>query len=177
LTEWGGSEPVQVEIEILFDRFAQNMGVETEEDIRTLERMAGLDIDGNHEPPLVQWNANGPHDYHEAAHLEWFVEDIDWGDAIRNSSGNRIRQYVTVHLRQHVTDTFLETGASANRNKNKKTTKTRIFKNKTHYVHKGETLQIIARDEGHPEAWKDIKKLNKIRDSKHPPVGKVIKLP
>lgn len=186
LTEWNGNEPLQLDIPILFDAFAEDDGVKIEHDIRQLEKMAGLDLDVT-EPPLVQFDSGGAvqHDVHDASQVAWVIRDITWGNATRNIYGNRTRQAVTVHAMEYVEDQVLRNDSPATRrrsqsqrNRSQRGRRSKGARQKTYVVHAGDTLgAIAARKLGSASRWHDIANLNHIRDPKSIKQGQTLRLP
>jgi LysM repeat protein len=190
LTNWTGSDGLELEFPILFDHFISGDGITCEAEIRQLEKMAGNEQDED-EPPIIAFNSNGviPHDEHDAAQVDWVIAKLQWGDSDRNKTGNRIRQAVTVTLWEYVEDTQLNDDSAATKNrkkkgpKNKKGTKNRGARHKTHHVQPGETLSTIARDElGDASRWREIAKKNPKhgrprRDPKSVTLGETLKMP
>lgn len=184
LTEWPGNDPLKIDVPVLFDGLVDNTSVE--DDIRQLEKMAGLEIDTG-EPPLLTFDSAGvvPHDKTHASQNDWVIADLTWGKSDRNQYGHRIRQAVTVHLLLYVEDDQLRDDSSAARRR--RTTKKRAAKGKKskgarvkrYTVKAGDTLSsIAARLLGSPSRWHDIAAVNpSIRDPKALKVGQVIKLP
>lgn len=189
LTEWKGNNPLTMTIPVLFDallddaRGIANSAYNLEQDIRKLEKMAGLDADTN-EPPQVKFHANGavPNDEHDASQLTWVIYGIDWGDAVRNAYGNRVRAEATITVCQFVTDNQLSQSL-AQKMKKPSGSGTTKPKHKVHRVTKGETLSSIAAVEyGNGDKWRDIASANPIngrarRDPKSVKVGELLKLP
>lgn len=181
ITEWQGSQPLLIEISFMIDAFAfgedSGVGLNTEKVIRVMERMAGLDSPGDKQPPLLYWTAHGPHDHADNDQTKWFIETLEWDDALANSVGNRTRQPGKIQLRQYVSDDLLKTGVAKNKTKLSAHRQSVSDVPKTHKVRKGETLQsIAAKYLGSSKKWKELAKLNHIRDPRHPPVNKTIKL-
>jgi hypothetical protein len=196
LTEWVGRDSMSIEIPFLFDAYTdpmENPGLWIEDQIRSLERMAGIDA-GDPEPPLIEVTSNPekliPHNEKRAGHVDWFVESITWDPelTIVNNVGNRLRAGGTCVITQYVKDEKLET--SATKNRKKKTNKnSKGGTRKTYVIRPGDTLpKIAARKEvyGDPKEWKKIAKANKIRDprlgggkdgAKGKMVGKELKIP
>lgn len=161
LTEWTGNNPLAVEITFLMDDWSGQKSVE--QDMRDLERMAGLD-EGMREPPRVHWDANAMHDNREAGQLLWIVEGLEWDTNMsRNSDGETVRASGTLTVRQYVGDVFIIAASQ-----------------KTYKVVKGDTLMTIAKKKlGNASRWREIKNLNpgKVRDPKHLKTGITLKLP
>lgn len=183
LTEWNGNDPLQIDISVLFDNFAEGESIEA--DIRQLEKMAGLEANLR-EPPLVRFDSNGviPHDAHDDSKLDWVIVNIDWGDSDRNVEGNRIRAAAVIHVMQYIQDTELRESSSATKRKRQSTSskkqgaKPKGASNKTYTVKAGDTLSsIAARQLGSASRWHEIADKNGIRDPKSLQVGKPLKLP
>ena len=186
LTHWDGSELLQMDIPILFDNF--RAGESVEDDIRELEKMAGLDATlSDDEPPLVVFHSNGVvmNDLHDASQNEYVVTNITWGDADRNRYGNRVRAACTVEVTLYSADDVLGK-SSAFKNRKRKSTKKkgkRGAKHKTHHVKSGETLSTIARDElGDAKRWREIAAKNPRngrarRDPKAVKINETLKMP
>lgn len=190
LTEWPGVEGLSQDVSIMIDNFAEGKSIEVL--ITQLERMAGRSRPGapEQEPPLVSFDSMGvvPHDYHREPSTEWVIGNLEWGDADRNTDGNRIRQAVTITFMEYVEDDDLAGLTSAQRKKIAKS-KASVKKGKgakgakeKRYVVKGstETLETIAaRELGKSSRWHEIQKLNpSYRDpNKIIPAGSVLTLP
>lgn len=105
LTEWTGRDPVRVAFPAMIDGLERNESSQVERACRTLEKLAGH-RGGNTAPPRLMVDALGaiPHDFTNASHLKWVIEQIEWGDALRNRRGRRVRQLVDLVLLQDVED-------------------------------------------------------------------------
>lgn len=155
LTQWTGNNPLAIEISFLLDDWAEQKSVE--QDMRDLERMAGLDK-GMREPPLVHWDANAMHDNREVSDVDWAVETLEWDTNMsRNNDGETCRASGTLTLREFVGDEFL--GFIKIKPKSGKST--------TYRVKKGDTLKTIANKKlGKASRYPEIIKANpgKVRD-------------
>lgn len=105
LTVWRGTpDPLTLSLPILLDGFDEDKPVE--KDVRTLEKMGGLDR-GDPEPPELIVEGAVPHS--ETHRGRWVLNGLDWGDAIRRASdGQRVRQAVTLTLVLKVDDDRLD---------------------------------------------------------------------
>lgn len=179
VTTWKGRQPWRISIPLLFDRLREGtQGVSVEPDIRLLERLAGGGIEGT--PPLIQFDSAGvvPHDKHDADHVIWVIDGLEFGAAVRNRYGNRVRAEVTVTVLEYVADEYLVHRAAANQRRDKRRSKRRGAKNKRYRVRKGDTLSKIAKRElGNHQRWREIGRLNGIRDPKGVKVGQILRLP
>ncbi len=190
LLEWLGVDSLAQDISIIIDGFATNTSVEGP--IKQLELMAGRFRPGSadKEPPLIHFDSMGvvPHDYHREPQTEWAILELQWGDAERDTAGNRIRQAVTVTVSEYIEDDNLAGLTSAQRKaiakakrSQKKGKGAKVAKQKR-YVVKGssETMETIAaRELGKSSRWHEIKKLNpSLRDpTKVIPAGTIVTLP
>lgn len=189
LSEWIGVDGLTLSVPILIDNFAA--GTSIEDQITELERMAGRSRPGapDVEPPLVYFNAGGavPHDYHRESSLDWVIEEIEWGDCERNTSGNRTRQAATLLVAEYVEDDDLASLTPAQRRR-KQQSKTSTKKGKgaksakkpRYLIKNGDTLEsVAARELGKASRWVEIKKLNpKYRDPTKPlPAGQILAMP
>lgn len=105
LVAWRGvQDPLRMHLPILFDGFPDRS---VESEVRTLEKMGGLDR-GDPEPPLLVIEGALPHDQSRAAQNRWIIEGIEWGDAYRRPDGHRVRQAAEVTLIEHTEDDHLE---------------------------------------------------------------------
>lgn len=191
LTHWAGNDGLEIEFPILFDHFVSNDGVTCEAEIRQLEKMSGVER-GLGEPPTIAFNSGGviPHDEHDVSDVDWVIATVEWGDSMRNRSGNRVRQACTLTLWEYVTDTVLQDESSAAKNRKTKAKPTKGkkkqgAKHEKHRVQLGETLSTIARDElGDAARWREIANKNKRkktgrarRDPKDVTIGETLKMP
>lgn len=123
-----GYDPIVMTFPIVFEAFISGEGAQIEDDIATLERLAGRGIGkgaGSLPPPVVNVQVTDPssqtvplipknYQFDPAENVnppQWFITGLDWDDhPIRNDAGNRIRQLCTLTLTQQVT---ADTGLSA----------------------------------------------------------------
>jgi len=177
LTEWQGRDPMSLEIPFTIDRLADGAGGAVEGSIRILEKMAGIDA-GDPQPPTLRLQSypSGliPHGFGAAPHVRWVIETLGWDreQTIINAEGQRVRQNGTITITQFVEDVHLRQLSIAGRGKARKGRK------RVHVVKKGDTLGKIAlKYLGSARKWKQIAKLNKIRDPKRIKIGQRLKLP
>lgn len=172
-TEWVNRDVLGMQLSFFLDDFVSGAGGEIERKCRMLERMWGQE-QGDPEPPhlIVRGDPPGcvPNDYHDASHLRWWLEDIQWDDGTyRNSVGNRIRAGGAVILTEVSQDDALSAFGKAARSASGS-------KPRTYEVRPGDTLSKIATKYKIKGGWKALAKLNNIRDPRHLPVGKKIRL-
>jgi hypothetical protein len=132
LNVFSGYDPITITFPIVFEAFLSGQGEQIEDDIATLERLAGRGVfkgAGASTPPAVNvqvTDAGGdtvpllPKNYQydpdeNTNPPDWFIAGLDWDDhPIRNDAGNRIRQACTVTLTQR---TVADTGLAATKSR------------------------------------------------------------
>lgn len=192
LTDWAGRDPLKVTFQVFFQSEEQTRswrlreGLSVEKACRTLEKMGGLDRD-DPEPPVLIVNGGGaiPHDYHEAPHVLWHIETLEWDEETeeRNDYGNRTLALGTLVISQHVEEDVLASLSAANevRKKSKKGSSKKGkagARKKSYTVKSGDTLASIAADKlGNYRRWPEIAKLNSIRDPSSIKVGDDLRMP
>jgi hypothetical protein len=163
LTQWGGTDPYQMDVPVLFDGVRGYVSVE--DDIRRLNAMAfGSDYN---EPPTVTIVGALP-----VGGATWVISGIDYGDDVMwdeagSGRGIRYRQDAIVHLVEYEAEARL------------KITVTNSLPNIYVVTRKGETLRGIAKlMYGNANKWKAIKAANPvIRDPNKLPLHLKIRLP
>lgn len=173
ITQWKGRNPIAVSFSIMFEyNFAAGTNVEAR--IRALMLLAGFDTD-DEDPPLLQWRGNGPFDFDKQPGWMWFIETCEEVDSRRNTHGNRIRAIYNLQLRKYNPGEYLK-GRKNKKTKPKKGKKVRHYKVKARDLKDG--LRGIAKRElGDAKRWKEIAKLNGIRDPMNIKKGQSLKMP
>lgn len=187
ITEWVGRDSMSLQMEILFDAFAEdqieNRGLFIEDQIRTLERFGGIDED-DPPPPLIQIESVPerlvPHNKVRAGHVRWFVDTLVWDadSVIVHDKGNRLRAAGTLTITQFVEDVRVQRISAVKKRRRSRSKKGAHLK--TYVVRAGDTLsKIAARKDVYGDAskWKPIAKANKIRDPKNLKRGQELKIP
>lgn len=150
MTVWQGTEPLTLELEIVLDGFAT--GRSQEPDLRKLYAVARGDDES---PPGVVRVLGVP-----LIVPRWVVDGLELGDAIlRQSDLSRIRQHVTLTLREYVPPTYLQLRRGALQGAKGKA--------KTLTVKKGDTPASIARR--HRCKWTDVRDYNLLAKTPKPP--------
>lgn len=141
MTLWEGVEPYQLSLPVMLDGWAARRSQETA--LRGLMRVARGDAES---PPGVIEVEGIP-----LPARRWVIEGIDYGDAILALNGNRLRQPLTLTLRQYVPPKFLKRKRSAYGS----STKTVIVR-----AQKGDTPAKIAKRR-RLKSWTVIRDANK----------------
>jgi hypothetical protein len=199
LTTWKASPGLRMSLPILLDNWTKGLSIEKQiGDIALMARPVASDG----EPPQVKIAARGGAIPYQ--NRTWVVDSIDWGDALMNASGNRVRQQATLSLLEYVEDVYLQERSAANRQRSKakqntgkgapkkrtsskggatSSSKKSVSLAKTgllsgHPFGSGENLaRVAARELGDCDRWPEIAALNNLRDPRAVPYGKVIRLP
>ncbi len=194
ITTFKGPPALHLTVPILLDGWAADRSVEP--DVAALERM-GRPTAADGEPPRVKLSALGAALPGQAR--RWLIDTIEWGDALMNPDGNRVRQAAVLRLIEFVEDVHLAERSAANRRraaaaKKKKqgrgAAKKRITatakakaKKKTRSAApadwgEGEDLlTIAARELGDANRWVEIAQLNGLRDPRAIRPGQVLRMP
>jgi nucleoid-associated protein YgaU len=175
LTEWTGTDPVQLQLSFFFDAFAEGDPTAIERSIRVLERMNGQGAGSGFQPPalIVTGDPAGvvPCGSHEWPNVRWWLESIAYDDGtLRDDSGRRVRCGGTVLLTEVVADDTLAAIAGSDRT-------TKASKPKKVTVKTGDTLAKIANRYKVKGGWKALAKANNIRDPKKIKVGQSLRIP
>jgi hypothetical protein len=142
MTTWQGVEPFQMSLPLMFDGWSS--GVSQETALGLLLTVARGDKDS--EPGVLHLSG-----IPLPAHHGWVIEGIDYGDVIVDpASGARLRQALTLTLREYVEPKFLRLKKGA---RQKARRKTRVITAK-----KGDTPAKIARAQ--KCKWTDLRELN-----------------
>lgn len=198
VTSWTGQPARRMALSILFSDFRRSRSIE--DDIRSLERMALPRAGG--QPPTVKLAARGGHIPYQR--LRWVIDGLEWGDAIMNASGNRVRQAATLTLLQYVSDDLIDArsrksaaqrrrerhnrNSGKNRKKNAREKRKHAGRNRrssrghhravtTDAFDGDDLMSIAARELGDARRWREIAELNGIRDPRAVAVNQVIRLP
>lgn len=185
LTEWKGRDGLGYQIEFLVDYLSEEDGTTGERVCQALERLSGVSELGG-PPPLVSMDAKPANllQYNSTKYpgKQWFIETGPTWEAdsvVADAYGNRLQAVGSMVISEFIRDERLEGLSAVQRNKGKNPKQPKKgAKNKRYTVRSGDTLHSIAAKQlGSSSRWKEIAKLNGIRDSKGLKVGKVIKLP
>jgi hypothetical protein len=155
MTTWQGTDPLGLELSLMLDGFATNTSVEPP--LRAILAVAR----GDDESPSGIVRLQGlPMPIENRAGLPWVIENIDFGDPIlRPDDGHRIRQPLTLTLREFVPPTYLQLRKSALKGSKGKT--------KVITAKKGDTPAGLARRQRC--AWTEIRELNLTATRPRPP--------
>jgi hypothetical protein len=206
LTSWKSAPAVQLTLPLLFDAWLLadqvDAGKQIETAIAVVQKM-GRPVASDGEPPQVRLTVRG--DAIPYNGLIYVVSAIEWGDALMNEAGDRVRQFFTLSLTEYVEDVYLTEKSAANRRRNlskskkkkggakakrvvakrsskarKKTTAhvARLAASPADDFGQGEDLlTIAARELGDADRWTEIAELNGLRDPRAIAPGQVLRLP
>lgn len=141
MTIWDGVEPYQLSLSLMFDGWAAQQSQERA--LRALTRVARGDSDS---PPGVLSVAGIP-----LPADDWIIEGIEFGDPIARNDGERLRQALSLTLREYVPPEYLRRRKSPS----KTSTKTVIVR-----AQRGDTPAKIAKRR-HVKSWTVIRDLNR----------------
>lgn len=162
-----GEVGYQITVPIVFEGFKEQ--VSQEDFIRQLEQMSRKRR-GEKEPPKVIFDAGGaiPHDRTRDKGRRWVIGDLAWGAyEVRPDDADRIRQYVAVRFDEWNEDPILRVGLGESGKKYERYT-----------VKKGDTLKKIAKRKlGNANRWRELARLNQVRDGNHLIQGTVLLIP
>lgn len=177
-TEWEGVDPYRMTIPLVFDGFAEDRSVEL--DIETLRQMMRPLDTPRTRPPIVRLIGPIP-----LSHLNWGIQNIDYGDELRRSDGQRVRAFFTLEVIEWIQADVLfgmrrspAVAAAEAAPTNPDTPAAAPASGKTYTVKRGDTLSAIAaRQLGNSNRWREIADMNGIRDPRTLKVGQVLRLP
>lgn len=161
VTVWRNRPVLTYSFEIIFSKFLTEESVM--DDVTTLWRMFSP-AEASTPPPVVRFNAAGKLLPFE--NVDWWIDNLEWGDAEANNDGDRSLQRLTVHLTQYLPDV-------------------QITRTKRHQwpamvvVKKGWTLKTIASKYKVPGGWRAIGKIQSkpITDPRKVKTGQHIRMP
>lgn len=168
--EWNGTPERVITFTLILDGWPDRS---VEADIRTLEEMSHPRAPRKPPPELeLDFGRMG-------GRARWVIDDLSWGDELRDAQLNRIRQDVTITLVEYIEATI--TLSPVERHNSKKGSGgsgssgsgVRIY-----VVKAGDTLgRIAAKLLGKASDWPRIAKLNNIRDPNRITVGQRLRVP
>lgn len=171
--EWEGVPERRLEFTLIFDGFASGRMIDgrpgvIEEECRLLRSMA-TEREKNKPPPELSFDY-GP----VGRGRTWVIDDLVEGDEQRNAKLERVYQEFRVRLIEHVAGAVsLTPVGKAKAKKGGGASKKRVY-----IVKAGDTLSsIAARKLGKASRWREIAKMNNIRDPNRIKIGQRLKLP
>lgn len=175
-TRWTTLPLRQLEVALLLDGWRQQASVE--ESCRILDAYARPQANTNTPPVLAfLWGSY--------AAFRWVIQDLSWGEELRDPQGRRLRQQVTVSLLEYrddevtVSDPRKRAAApSPPKGTGRPSTAQPVPSGRTYTVKQGDTLgRIASRELGRSSRWSEIAKLNNLRDPDRLAVGQRLRLP
>lgn len=163
ISDWTQAPLIRMPIPLLLDGWRSSSSVQRHVDI--LKAWASSRA-GKRPPRLKILSGPVPH-----TDLVWVIEDLDFDEALLDDNGVLVRQSLTLNLLEFEAGEVLKTFTPA---QTKKALRSYVVKS-------GDTLLSIASKKlGNGKRWREIAKLNKIRDPRKNAklkVGKRLKLP
>jgi len=146
MTIWQGTEPLSVELELILDGYSGQPAPDYKSQEPTLRQLYAVARGDDESPPGVVRVQGVP-----LIVQRWVIESLELGDAIlRQTDGSRVRQQVTLTLREYVPPSYLQLRKGALQGAKGKT--------KTITVKRGDTPASIARKQRCK--WTEIRSLN-----------------
>lgn len=174
--EWAAVPERTLAFPLLLDGYEAGRSVER--DCRLLENMG--DPRAPHQPPPVLEFVYGP----AGQGRRWVIDSLEWGAELRNRRLQRIRQEVNVTLVEFEDVDVAITAADRHRRKRSRKRKgdgkddEPRPSRRVYVVKQGDTLsEIAAKKLGDHRRWREIARLNKIRDPRRLRVGQRLRLP
>lgn len=173
-TRWTGGQLRTLEVALLLDGWRDQRSVE--EQCRILDAYARPQANTTTPPVLAfLWGSYSA--------LRWVIEDLSWGDELRDPQGRRFRAQVTLSLLEHRAETLTvadprKPAKAPPRGTQRPSTAKPTASGRTYTVRAGDTLQRIAQRElSRANRWPEIARLNKLRDPDRLAVGQRLRLP
>lgn len=151
MTIWQGTEPIALELPLVFDGFAAGLSQEP-----TLNRLYAVARGDDESPPGILRLAGLPL---APGVSRWVIEELSLDDAILSTEGERLRQTLTLTLREYVPPSYLQLRRGALQGSKGKT--------KAVTVRKHDTPTTIARRQRCK--WVDVRDLNLLAKTPKPP--------
>jgi hypothetical protein len=200
LTSWKSSPVLQLTLPLLLDQWTSGASIERQ--IEQIEKL-GQPTASDGEPPQLRIYATGG--AVPFTGRVWVLNDLAFGDALMNTLGDRVRQYLTLTLIEYLDDVYVVERSAANRRRRKARKKKhgapakRIVAKRKSSARRGMTtratllgdasasaddfgagedlLTIAARELGDADRWVEIAQLNGLRDPRAITPGQVLRLP
>jgi hypothetical protein len=172
LVAWQGVAPYRMGLALVFDGRQLNLPARdrlpsvVETDCANLERMASMPQAFWAPPKVRVTGAAVP-----KSSLDWHIDVLTWGEALRSRDGLRNRQHVTLELVQAVTGAGVRVSAVSNRS---------LSGRSVILAHPGGSValqRLASRELGSAKRWKEIAKLNGIRTPAKVKAGTALRLP
>jgi hypothetical protein len=165
IVTWQGVPPYRMSLALLLDGWRKRESVDA--DCAALERMAST-LRAFQPPPKVRVRGSAV----PKSALDWRIDELAWGDVLRNKVGTRLRQRVTLTLVQAVDEgKGVRVSAAANR---------RASGRSVVLAAPGGSValqRLASRELGAAKRWKEIAKLNGIRTPARVKAGTYLRLP
>lgn len=171
--EWEGIPEQTLSFTLLLDGWPDRS---VEQDIRALRRMGRPRSRGRPPPELELEYGN------MGRGATWVIDNLSWGDELRNRQLQRVRQEVTVSLVRYVEADITLTPTQRHKERKGKRGggggKKGADRNRVYVVKRGDTLSAVAaRQLGRANRWPEIAELNSLRDPNRLRVGQRLRMP
>jgi nucleoid-associated protein YgaU len=154
VVQWNGDDPYRMLVPIMLDGWSKNQSIEG--DAARINQM--MHSQGELTPPVTLF-IDGALPVKGA---KWVIESIDWGDRVIWGAGGRLRQDLTLHVLQYLSENILQLA--------RKPGATTPYR-----VKAGETMAAIAARWG--VTVPEIKLKNNIRDPKTIKTNQILLIP
>lgn len=172
VVSWQGRPAKRIAFTLTFDGWPDQS---VEDDCRILHNMGEPRAPGKPPPELrLMYGPYGTGDQ------TWVIEDLEWGEELRDSELRRVRQEVTVTLLEYRSPDFALSPADRHKRKHKadKDGKRHKGRHAAYVIKRGDSLASIAvQTLGRASAWRDIAEANGIRDPEHLRTGQRLRIP
>lgn len=165
IVTWSGAPPYRMSLALVLDGWRLRESVDA--DCVALERMATM-LRAYQSPPKVRVRGVAV----PKSGLDWRIDELAWGDVLRDKAGTRLRQRVALVLVQAVDEgKGVRVSAAANR---------RLSGRSVLLAAPGGSValhRLASRELGSAKRWKEIAKLNGIRTPARVKAGTLLRLP
>jgi hypothetical protein len=165
LVSWSGVPPYRMSLSLMLDGWMAGTSIEPQ--CVALERMASM-VRAFQQPPKVRVSGMAV----PKPSMDWRIDELSWGDVLRDARGRRRRQQVSLTLVQAVDDTgTVQVSKAAQR---------RLSGRSVRLAPPGGAValqRLAAHELGQAKRWKEIARLNGIRTPARVKAGTVLRLP
>ena len=164
LVTWNGAAAYRMTLALVLEGWPHTS---VQAPCSALERMASM-VAAFQAPPKIRVSGSAV----PKAGLDWRIDELAWGEALRTSAGMLVRQRVALTLVQAVDEgTGVRVSTAATR---------RLSGRSVMLAAPGGAValqRLAARELGAAKRWKEIARINAIRDPKKVRAGALLRLP